>query len=240
VATRERERESSGTGVADAGADRELTREQARLATEQRRLDGREREEEQRRRVRTLVIGAAGISVPLAGIAFNLGAYGAIFYHWILTLWALATTTTIALLLLPTRERTVRLRNLLLMLVPTLALVGELVARGLLRDLPIIRVVFVSSFALALVVALPYTLYVIVRIYDEDLLDLGGWRIKAILVAVAVVVGGTAFLAGHFHEHFITCDDFQVAGDYVPEDCRDAPSNLILPGREPPSTDPGG
>ena len=221
------ESERAPLTASDAVPDGRLARE--RSGPTGPHLEDDPRTLELRRRVRTLVIGTAGISVPLAGIAFNLGAYGAIFYHWILTLWALTTTTTVALLMLPGRERTVRLRNLLIMLVPTLTLVGELVARGLLSELPVVRATFVTLFALALIVALPYTLYVIARIYDEDLLDLGGLRIKGILVTVAVLVGGTAFLAGHFHRHFVTCDDFLIAGDYVPEDCRDQPSNLILP-----------
>ena len=68
--------------------------------------DERERRRRERR-VRTLVVGAVGLAIPIADIAFNLGAYGAVFYGRMIALWAVATTTAICLLALGREQQRV-------------------------------------------------------------------------------------------------------------------------------------
>ena len=85
------------------------------------------------------------------------------------------------------------------------------------------------TFLVAMALALPYTLYVVASIIDEELLDLRGARIKVALIIVAVVVAVPSFLVGVNHRLFVTCDDFTVTGSNVPADCRDEPSKFIFP-----------
>jgi hypothetical protein len=181
------------------------------------------------KRVRTLVVGAVGISIPIADVAFNLGAYGAVFYGRMITLWAVTTTTTLCLIALGGEQRRIGRVGLALMTIPTLAIAAQFSANQLLTETPVLRAVFVAVFLAAMVLAFPYTLYVVASIIDEDLLDLGDLRTKVALIIIAVVVGGTSFLVGVEQRFFLTCDDFEVSGNHVPADCRDEPSKFILP-----------
>ncbi len=88
---------------------------------------------------------------------------------------------------------------------------------------------FVVAFIAALALALPYTLYVVASIIDDELLDLGDLQTRVALIIIAVVVGGTSFLIGVEQRLFLTCDDFEVGGNHVPTDCRDEPSKFIFP-----------
>jgi hypothetical protein len=144
-------------------------------------------------RVRTLIVGAVGVSVPIADIAFNLGAYGAVFYGRIITLWAVTTSVTICLVALGGEQQRVGRTGLALMTIPTLAIADQFSSSQLLTETPLLRAVFVTVFAASMVLAFPYTLYIVVSIIDEDLVDLGELRMKGALVAIGVVVAVTAF-----------------------------------------------
>ena len=68
-----------------------------------------------RRRTRTLVIGAVAIAIPIADVAFNLGAQNAVFFGRVLALWAVATAVTVSLLVLDSEQTRVGRVGLLLM-----------------------------------------------------------------------------------------------------------------------------
>ncbi|MEM7139726.1 MAG: hypothetical protein AAF548_01760 [Actinomycetota bacterium] len=71
---------------------------------------------------------------------------------------------------------------------------------------------------LAILISFPYTLYVLVIMFDDDF-----WRLpRRLQVIAAITVVATAlvgFYVGATHENFLTCDDFARVGDYLPDNC---------------------
>ncbi len=70
---------------------------------------------------------------------------------------------------------------------------------------------------------LPYTFYVMLTITNPDLFRLKHPRLILGLVAITVTMFTAAYFIGFRHDLFLTCHDFEVTGDYMPENCRQAP-----------------
>jgi hypothetical protein len=180
------------------------------------------------RRVRTIVVGALGLAVTLWDVAFDFGAYRAVFFSQIHWLWVLTTTTAICLIFLGRDQRHVGPRGITLMAIPSLMLLFQFVrAQNLVGEGPLRTAVFLL-FLGAYVLALPYTLFVIANIIDRDLIDVTSRRVLSTLVAVAIVITATGFFVGQYNRAFLVCDDFKVSGNDLPDNCRDEDSPLIF------------
>lgn len=177
--------------------------------------------------LRTVVLGAIGIAVPVWETAFNLGAYGTVFYERLFWLWVLSTTTVLTLVLLARGASPVPRWGLAVMGLPTAVILLDLGSSAL-PDSDTMELFLVTASALAIVVALPYTAYVISEIVNQDLLDVSGLRTIGALAAIAVVIGAAGFTAGLRNDLLLTCEDFEIAGSALPDNCNDEPSELII------------
>ena len=80
-----------------------------------------------------------------------------------------------------------------------------------------------TAIPLAVLVGLPFTLWVLVQIVWPDF---GGrtrvgtkWLIALVVVGVAVA----SFILGLNQAHFLTCEDFTISGNNPPAGCTPAP-----------------
>ena len=75
----------------------------------------------------------------------------------------------------------------------------------------------------AYVACFPYVIYLSVSVAYPDLLKLkrpGPWILISAIIVGLVVVG---FISGRNHIYFLTCDDFEISGNFVPENCTPEP-----------------
>ncbi len=155
-------------------------------------------------------------------IAFNLGAYGTIFYHNIFTVWVTVTTVFLVVLLVPERDVPVPWWGKLLLLVPTLGVV-LLPINSIASNSEITNWLVIGLGVFALLVCLPYGIYVVVNIVNADLLELPETRLKIVLVIIVLVVGLIGYWMGANNHRFLTCGDFKIAGADLPKNCRPGP-----------------
>ncbi len=168
--------------------------------------------------IRTFVLGTIGLSAATWNVAFNLGAYRTIFYGNIFAVWVTVTAILLVVLLVPERDVPVPRWGKLLMLVPTLGVVLVPINSNIGQS-RITEWMVIALGLFALVVCLPYALYVVVNVVNADLLNLPETRLKVYLVIIVLVVGLIGYWAGTNNHLFLTCGDFKIAGDDLPKNC---------------------
>ena len=67
---------------------------------------------------------------------------------------------------------------------------------------------------------LPFAIYLIIEIINPSLLVLEGWKPKVSLIWILLIMFLTGFAMGKNNDLFINCEDFTLAGDTPPANCR--------------------
>ncbi|GAB91819.1 hypothetical protein GORHZ_150_00160 [Gordonia rhizosphera NBRC 16068] len=163
----------------------------------------------------TLLIAAGSGAVAFA-IGFNLGAFGEVFFDQVFTVWVVATIVFVGSLIADLPPRT-WLRRLVL-LVPSLWLLVSWLHNT--YDLKYVDVRVVTAVSLIVTgVAIPYLGWVLFTVINPDFPNLSRRHRGAVLIAIAVsLVIGVFF--GANNDAVLTCHDFKVSGNDLPDNCR--------------------
>lgn len=165
-----------------------------------------------------LAVAAMTLGLLTFPIAFNLGAYGVVFYD---DVFRVVVASTILLVITffdepygspwiwPVR---IALASPLVWLLAAGFVVGS---TGEAVDRP----GFAIWLVLVGVVSVPVTLRLLADLFMPDLSRQGSRRVLIGIVGLVVVVGLIGFIAGRQHPRFMTCDDFAVAGSSEPDGC---------------------
>lgn len=163
------------------------------------------------------------IMVGMAAIAwwpaFTLGAWGEIFFDDILALWA-ASAAALVFVLVEHRPLRGRLARALLLLLPSVWLLLSFVAHDTVTDVGI-AVLDLAAFA-AVVLGIPFTLWVLVRIVWPDFAAGTPLRSKWLIAVVVLGVVIASFVLGLNQARFLTCEDFSISGNSPPAGCSPA------------------
>lgn len=166
------------------------------------------------------------IMVGMAAIAwwpaFTLGAWGEIFFDDILALWA-ASVAALVFVLVERRRLRGRLARALVLLLPSVWLALSFAAHERVTDLGV-ALLDLAAFA-AVLVGIPFTLWVLVQIVWPDFAARTPRRSKWLIVGVvgAIVIG--SFVLGVNQARFLTCEDFTISGNVAPDGC--APADTL-------------
>ncbi len=174
------------------------------------------------RRRRDLPTGVimVGMSVVVWWPAFTLGAWHEVFFDDILTLWA-ASTAAFVFVLIERRPVGVRLARAFVLLLPSLWLVLNFVVDD--AETTDIGVALLDLSAIAaILIGIPFTLWVLARIVWPDFSEGTPRRIKWIIAAVVASVVVTSYLLGLNQSKFLTCEDFTISGNSEPPGCTPA------------------
>ncbi|MDJ0770987.1 MAG: hypothetical protein QNJ12_19505 [Ilumatobacter sp.] len=160
---------------------------------------------------RTFVVTATGASLAAFNLGFDLGAFENIDHRKIWAMWVLCTVALVSSYLVRDRDYRLGGRWRLALAVPSLWLVADLF--------------FVTSSNVAVVVllilslgALPFAMYIIIRLVAGDFVSLTA-RLRVALVVTALVVFAVGWYVGDGHPRFLSCRDFARAGEFVPANC---------------------
>lgn len=171
-----------------------------------------------------LAVASVTLGLVIWPIAFNLGAYGQIFYTDVFRL-VVASSILLAIVAVNPPYATpwiwfvrVALASPLVWLLVAGYVVGsttEAMRRGL----------FVAWLVLTVVVSVPLSLRLLIDLFTPQVARTGSPRTTAAIVALVAAVGVIGFVAGRENPRFMTCADFAVAGSSEPQNCvRSTPS----------------
>ncbi|MCG8436237.1 MAG: hypothetical protein MJA83_19635 [Gammaproteobacteria bacterium] len=170
-------------------------------------------------KIRTFLLTAVAIAYPVWDLGFELGAFGEIFFEKLFLAWVTPTAVLLALLLLREKESPISRRGLFVMSVPTIWFLLSLAA----MQFPPSSALDITLLGLGLtayMVCLPYTVYVAISIINPELISLRDARVLVSLVIIAAVIGTGGYLVGRHNYVFLTCHDFKISGNDLPENCR--------------------
>ncbi|MEB3323635.1 MAG: hypothetical protein VKI81_12500 [Synechococcaceae cyanobacterium] len=166
-------------------------------------------------------IAVVTISLVVFPIAFNLGAFGQVFYEDVFRFVVAATAGLgVSLLAEPYTGRRRLLTNLALG-APALWLLLATLLTGSVADAASNPVLGTTALVVG-VVSIPTVLRMLIdmfvpgfRSYTDTRLLFGG-------LATVVIIAVAGFFIGANNDRFLTCDDFKVAGSDQPENCAPA------------------
>ncbi|MBJ6638671.1 hypothetical protein H4K36_13710 [Streptomyces sp. DHE7-1] len=163
-------------------------------------------------RLRATATAAVGGTLVIWWPAFTLGAYDAVFFDTVLSLWAVATSVLLSGLLFRSRGALPWGGWVALALPSVWVVLAAVTPRT--HGFPYLHY---AEAALTLVGA-PFLAWLLSRILVPDYAALPVLhRLGA--VGVTILVGVLAFLLGKFNYLFLTCSDFDVSGNNAPAHC---------------------
>lgn len=172
--------------------------------------------EERRRRDVPVGVVMVGMAAIVWWPAFTLGAWREIFFDDILALWAASAAAFVFVLVEPVPVRG-RIGRALLLLLPTLWLVLNFVADDETTDLGV-AILDLTALA-AVLVGIPFTLWVLVKIVWPDFAGETRRRTKWLIALVVLGVALLSLLLGVNQAGFLTCEDFAISGNSEPPGC---------------------
>ena len=165
----------------------------------------------------TFFLASIGLSLVTWRISFTLGAYGEVFYTDFLSIWFVSLASLVAIFVVGrTADGTRYLTwwGTLLFSLPTVVMTSAIWST---------TPQALSYLALLLLPAIPYTAYILVSVAVPEAAELHSKRLfrwlVVIVIVIVVFVNGVSFLVGKYNFAFMTCVDFSIAGDHLPENC---------------------
>lgn len=151
-------------------------------------------------------------------IAFNLGAYGEIFYDDVFRFMVASSILFVIVALNPPYPAPAIwvVRAALVLPVVWVVAAGYLVGS---TSEAMTRPVFVVSLVLVGILSVPVTLRLLVDLFTPDVSRSGSRRLTVAIVLLVATVAIVGFTAGWQNPRFMTCADFAVAGSSEPDNC---------------------
>lgn len=165
----------------------------------------------------TLLIAVPSASVAFT-LAFNLGAFGTVFFDAIFTAWVIATIVLVGSLVSKLPPRTWWGRFVLL--VPSFWFVASWITDPGAEDAAA-SIIFGSTLFIT-VVCLPFIAWILISAINPEFLDLPNPN-KAAIIAAVVAFAASGYFVGTRNDIFLDCGDFKVSGNDLPSNCVSVP-----------------
>jgi len=168
------------------------------------------------------ILAAVGIALGAWQFGFNLGAHQTIFFEHIFTVWIASLAVFMACCWLPVEQRPLSGWGLVALTTPTLWLAVAVLAHVTEADYSWLLFIVGS---LVLLLCFPYVAYVLISLLQTDGTPLRGKRALWGLVLIAAGISTLGYFIGTYHYYVLTCEDFRLSGQHVPNNCWQLPEN---------------
>lgn len=165
---------------------------------------------------RAFALVLVGMAAAVWWPAFTLGAWGALFFDQLLTVWVVATAALVVVLVQPNGVGR-RWPRVIALLVPSLWLFLAFFDDGAGTD-GYSALVDVTGTIVGLV-GIPFTLWTLVRVLWPELFNQLRPRARIAVIATVVLIAVASLALGVFQDRFLTCQDFEISGNSDPPGC---------------------
>ena len=163
-----------------------------------------------------LAVAALTVGLLTWPIAFNMGAYRAIFYDDIFRLLVASSILLVVVLVNPAYPSPWNWVVAIALAAPLGWFVAAVLLAGSTGE-AVDRPAFVVALSVVLLFSVPVTLRLLVHLFTPELTE--GRRMTLGVVAVVATVAIIGFVFGRHNHRFMTCEDFTIAGSAEPENC---------------------
>ena len=165
-----------------------------------------------------LALAAVTLGLLTWPIAFNLGAYGEIFFENIFQVVVASSILFVIVVINDVYAAPWKWIVRAALAAPLLWFLSAAYVTGSTTE-ALDRPLFVVWLVMIGIVSVPLTLRLLIDMSMPELTHTGSWRVTASVVALVVVVAAIGFVVGRDHPRFLNCRDFTVAGAAAPENC---------------------
>jgi hypothetical protein len=162
-------------------------------------------------------------------MAFTIAVYGDVFFETYLKIWAAGAAVIVGSMMVSRARRPVGPVGLIVLGLPTLYFPASVLSTWMLAHpldesfFGLLTMVFALLttvvMAIAYLIALPFVMYTLARILDPSLVQMPTTRMRVSLVAAAAILASAGGLMGFTHPYWMTCDEFEMAGNKAPATC---------------------
>ncbi|MCG7531000.1 hypothetical protein MHM98_06510 [Psychrobium sp. MM17-31] len=160
------------------------------------------------------------VALSLGGwqFGFYLGAYDTIFFHYVFSVWFISLAFVLAYFFLPKAQRPFNASALFPLIMPTVWLLLE-ITKAVMPDNTLIYFTSTIFGVVTLCFCVPYIVYLLISITQSEALNLQPKNLLWYLVLTVFLIFAIAYFVGKNHHIFLTCHDFQISGEAIPENC---------------------
>lgn len=180
-------------------------------------LTGFERTGSRRIELRAYLITGIIGSLYAFDAAFHLGAYNTLFYGQQQHFAVVSTVILIGMVIIR-RKAHLHLYNVAVFTPPLLLFLFR-VATPSKHPGGALHVID-NVLMIINVIVMPVILWVVVRLLFPEYFEIPTWRLRTAVIATILVLAATGYVSGRFNYRTLTCQDFVVAGDNTPSNCR--------------------
>lgn len=166
-------------------------------------------------------LSAIGMSIAVWDVTFFLGVFDTIFFDKIFAIWVASTAALFASVFMPPPDVDLPISwtGRFVLILPTVWILASLIDNVGFSEAMADSLTFWISILIGLL-TLPYMLYVAVLMVTPDLVSLRNKALVVALFGIVIFIGAMGFAVGRNNHLFLTCHDFQVSGNDLPEHCR--------------------
>lgn len=172
--------------------------------------------------VKQFILTAVGLSLVVWEISFDLGAFQTIFFDKLFFVWTVCTVVLLTFIFLPRTMRPVRWPGVAAMVLPSVWLLLTSINQN--QTVPTaLQLLETGVVVIITLLCLPYIGYVIISVSQAEVLTIQPRKLMFTLVIIALLIGLAGYLIGANNDLFLTCQDFKVSGNDLPDNCRSLP-----------------
>ena len=169
--------------------------------------------------IRSFILIGVAVAYPAWDVGFELGAFGRIFFDKLFMVWAISTALLITLLIVPRKKLPIPAIALVMTGFPSIWLILAMLTRASPESADLRLFLFITGLV-SYLACFPYAIYMAVSIAYPNLLSAKRRRPRIALLSIIVGLFCTGYLMGSHHQRLLTCEDFEVSGQHVPDDCQ--------------------
>ena len=154
-------------------------------------------------------------------LSFNFGVYGTVFYEHLFVVWAISLTALICGFVLNLKDEHASFSSWVgrfLLVLPTLWVLSGYWSHLEDTNEAVYLIDLILTF-LTVLLSLPYILYHLVFMLVPGAQAIYSTKLIITLFLLTLLIGSIGFLVGSHHRLFLYCQDFEAAGNKVPENC---------------------
>ena len=168
--------------------------------------------------VRSSIVISVAAAYFAWDIGFDFGVHGTIFFDKVFLVWSISLALLIIFIIVPKKILPVPRALWVATAIPTLWVLVGLANRAAPDEILFRHALTILGFV-AVLVCFPYVAYVIVSAIYPDFTRMNRTAPKAGIALVVGIMVLAGYLVGSYHDHFLTCEDFEMSGQHVPADC---------------------
>ena len=167
---------------------------------------------------RRFLFAAIVLNLVTWRVAFNLGAFGQVFYEDVYAVVVASLAALVATFVAPRGSAPRRWWSRLLLIAPSAWFVASVAFTDTLTDVDHNLGLGITGLIVGLT-SFPYTLFLLARAFIPQIGDIRSVKRWVVLGVLTVAVAVAGFLVGSHNYRFMTCDEFKVSGNDQPANC---------------------